>query len=185
MEHFYTYGPQAAESLCGARTSSGMVHVDAIVEEVDAQGRGLPDHASAVVDSPLEAPDTKRTDLSRVLDGQDANPAPANADPGIGYIYEHSMGHKCLVFSNSREDCEAVTTTLRSYCEANGEPDRFLIHHGNLSSSFRETAEDLMRDDELALTTCTTATLELDRRCRNAPSICATFGCQPQRGEPR
>ncbi|HQE69689.1 MAG TPA: DEAD/DEAH box helicase [Atopobiaceae bacterium] len=87
--------------------------------------------------------------------------APANADPGIGYIYEHTLGRKCLVFSNSREECEAVTSTLRSYCEHKGEPDRFLIHHGNLSSSFRETAEELMRDEEVALTTCTTSTLEL------------------------
>ena len=54
-----------------------------------------------------------------------------------------------------------MTTTLRQYCEAAGEPDRFLIHHGNLSSSFRESAEDLMRDEETKLTTCTTATLEL------------------------
>ena len=87
--------------------------------------------------------------------------APAQADPGMGYIFEHTRGKKCLVFVNSREECEAVTTTLRQYCEAAGEPDRFLIHHGNLSSSFRESAEDLMRDEETKLTTCTTATLEL------------------------
>ncbi len=161
MEHFYTYGTQAAEAFGGVRTGSGMVHVDAIVEEVDAQAKGLPDPASAGIADTVEVSDPASTELSLALDGQGSDSAPVNADPGIGYIYEHSMGRKCLVFSNSREDCEAVTTTLRSYCEANGEPDRFLIHHGNLSSSFRETAEDLMRDDELALTTCTTATLEL------------------------
>ncbi|MDE7241820.1 DEAD/DEAH box helicase, partial [Desulfovibrio sp.] len=27
--------------------------------------------------------------------------APANADPGLGYIFEHTAGKKCLVFSNS------------------------------------------------------------------------------------
>jgi ATP-dependent Lhr-like helicase len=43
----------------------------------------------------------------------------------------------------------------------NHEPDRFLIHHGNLSVSFRETAEEDMRDENSALTTCTTSTLEL------------------------
>ncbi|MBP3380729.1 MAG: DEAD/DEAH box helicase [Ruminococcus sp.] len=87
--------------------------------------------------------------------------APKNADAGLGYIFEHTRGKKCLVFVNSREDCEAVTTTLRSYCEANNEPDRFLIHHGNLSTSYRETAEDIMKDDTIDMTTCTTATLEL------------------------
>ena len=87
--------------------------------------------------------------------------APAAADPGIGYIFEHTRGKKCLVFVNSREEAEAVCTTLRQYCEANGQPDRFLIHHGNLSASFRESAETLMKDEDSNLTTITTATLEL------------------------
>ena len=87
--------------------------------------------------------------------------APANADPGIGYIFEHTRGKKCLVFVNSREECEMVTTTLRHYCELNHEPDRFLVHHGNLSASYRETAEEIMKDDSQYMTTVTTATLEL------------------------
>ena len=87
--------------------------------------------------------------------------APKNADPGLGYIFEHTRGKKCLVFVNSREECETVTTTLRQYCEQNREQDRFLIHHGNLSASYRETAEAIMKDDSRYMTTVTTATLEL------------------------
>lgn len=87
--------------------------------------------------------------------------APKVADPGIGYIFEHTKGKKCLVFVNSREECEAVTTSLRRYCEHKKEPDRFLIHHGNLSASYRETSEEIMRDEEQYKTTVTTATLEL------------------------
>ena len=87
--------------------------------------------------------------------------APKNADPGIGYIYEHTKGKKCLVFVNSREECETVTTTLRQYCDLQQEQDRFLIHHGNLSASYRETAEGIMKDDSQYMTTVTTATLEL------------------------
>ncbi len=87
--------------------------------------------------------------------------APEYADPGIGYIFEHTRGKKCLVFTNSREECEAVTSTLRQYCEAKHEPDRFLIHHGNLSASYRETAEAVMKDEDRCQTTVTTATLEL------------------------
>lgn len=87
--------------------------------------------------------------------------APEHADPGIGYIFEHTKGKKCLVFVNSREECEAVTTTLRGYCEAKHEPDRFLIHHGNLSAAYRETAEEIMKDETQFQTTVTTATLEL------------------------
>lgn len=87
--------------------------------------------------------------------------APKAADPGIGYIFEHTRGKKCLIFTNSREECEAVCQTLRQYCEAKHEPDRFLIHHGNLSASYRESAEEEMKDDASLLSVCATATLEL------------------------
>ena len=66
-----------------------------------------------------------------------------------------------MIFANSREEAEGITASLRSYCELRHEPDRFLIHHGNLSSTYRETAEELMKDDSFDLTTVTTATLEL------------------------
>ncbi|MDO5153140.1 MAG: DEAD/DEAH box helicase [Eubacteriales bacterium] len=103
-----------------------------------------------------------RTDIEAlpVLE-EPTDQAPQNADPGIGYIFEHTRGKKCLVFVNSREECETVTTTLRRYCESRHEPDRFLIHHGNLSASYRETAEGVMKDDSQFMTTVTTATLEL------------------------
>ena len=87
--------------------------------------------------------------------------APAAADPGLGYIFQHTRGKKCLIFTNSREECEAVCQSLRQYCEANHEPDRFLIHHGNLSASYRESAEEEMKDDGSLLSVCATATLEL------------------------
>ena len=87
--------------------------------------------------------------------------APRAADPGIGFIFEHTRGKKCLVFTNSREECESVCQSLRQYCEANREPDRFLIHHGNLSASYRESAESDMKDDDSLMSVCATATLEL------------------------
>ena len=106
------------------------------------------------------AEDKQIPDALPVLE-EKTDEAPANADPGIGYIFEHTRGKKCLVFVNSREECEMVTTTLRHYCELNHEPDRFLVHHGNLSASYRETAEGIMKDDSQYMTTVTTATLEL------------------------
>lgn len=112
------------------------------------------------VQGPQSAEDRAVERALPVLDAA-TDTAPESADPGIGYIFEHTRGKKCLVFVNSREECEAVTTTLRQYCEARHEPDRFLIHHGNLSASYRETAEAVMKDDEQFQTTVTTATLEL------------------------
>ena len=87
--------------------------------------------------------------------------APRAADPGMGYIFEHTRGKKCLIFTNSREECESVCQILRQYCEARHEPERFLIHHGNLSASYRESAEEEMKDDDSLMSVCATATLEL------------------------
>lgn len=112
------------------------------------------------IQGPQSAGEGNSPDALPVLDIK-TDSAPINADPGFGYIFEHTKGKKCLIFVNSREECEAVTTSLRQYCEANGEPDRFLIHHGNLSTSYRETAEAVMKDEEQYQSTVTTATLEL------------------------
>lgn len=158
MEHFYITGPQAPE-----RGEDGI-------------SRGpAPDEPTYEAPTPNASPQEERVP-PRDLNATDADPmpdpeqpapeaptdqAPVFADPGLAYVYEHTRGRKCLVFANSREEAESVTTTLRQYCEAEGEPDRFLIHHGNLSASLRESAEELMRDEDMNLTTVTTATLEL------------------------
>lgn len=166
MEHFYVTGPQAAETggearggasgalasgpvdACGARAVAQVgARNDRALGQTGAFDARTPAQADALVQaSALDAP----TDTASAL-----------ADPGIGYIFEHTRGKKCLVFVNSREEAEAVCTTLRQYCEAQGEPDRFLIHHGNLSAAYRETAEAVMKDEEQFQTTVTTATLEL------------------------
>ena len=107
-----------------------------------------------------QAAEGKEVDAPEPLE-RETDPAPPAADPAYGYIFSHTQGKKCLVFVNSREECEAVTTSLRQYCENKHEPDRFLIHHGNLSAAYRETAEAVMKDEEQIMTTVTTATLEL------------------------
>lgn len=82
-------------------------------------------------------------------------------DPGFEYIYDCTVDKKCLVFSNSREETEYLTATLRQIADRRGDPDVFLIHHGNLSASLREEAEMKLKDDELRTVTCATVTLEL------------------------
>ena len=102
---------------------------------------------------------TGLTELRAMEEGTDE--APKLADPGMAYIFEHTRGKKCLIFTNSREECESVCQNLRQYCEIRHEPDRFLIHHGNLSASYRESAEEEMKDDSSLMSVCATATLEL------------------------
>ena len=133
MEHFYNTPPQAGE------------------------GKPLP--------PPEDAPPLPGLDsfLKKDTPGMEmpTDRAPVSADPGVGYIFEHTRGKKCLIFTNSREECEAVCQLLRRYCEVNHEPERFLIHHGNLSASYRESAEEEMKDDDSLMSVCATATLEL------------------------
>ncbi len=83
------------------------------------------------------------------------------ADPSFMYLLDNTRGHKCLIFTNSREECETVCATLRQYCEVLHEPDRFLIHHGNLSVSYRQSAEETIKKEDSYMTVCTTSTLEL------------------------
>lgn len=166
MEHFYISGPQAPE-----RGSDGLGHDE--ISDPNAQSEPtyeLP-HKPACAE-PLFDAQSIPADEAAVNANSDQLPstpvleapsdtAPIFADPGLAYVYEHTRNRKCLVFANSREEAEAVCTTLRQYCETNHDEDRFLIHHGNLSASLRESAEELMRDETLTLTTVTTSTLEL------------------------
>ncbi len=83
-------------------------------------------------------------------------------DPGYEFLYDAVRDKKSLVFSNSREETELVTATLRQIAEARREEDIFLIHHGNLSASLREDAERTMKDDEVRrAVACATVTMEL------------------------
>ena len=86
----------------------------------------------------------------------------AKLDPGYEFLYDALYGKKALVFSNSREETEYVTATLRQICKARGDKDVFYIHHGNLSASLRENAEATMKDETIRqAVTCATVTLEL------------------------
>ena len=171
MEHFYNSGPQASDRTI---TSTGAQEI--AVESCECIETGDGDLAQLFerayepnanqLARPLAATGARgdQTTVEPISQTElmaKTDTAPDHADPGIGYIFEHTHGRKCLVFVNSREEAEAVCTLLRQYCEANHEPDRFLIHHGNLSASYRESAEEAMRDEEQAQTTVTTATLEL------------------------
>lgn len=82
-------------------------------------------------------------------------------DLGYEYIYDAAIKKKSIIFSNSREETEFVTSTMRQIADRRGDCDIFHIHHGNLSASIRESAEHALRYGEKNSVTCSTATLEL------------------------
>ncbi|MBQ8005917.1 MAG: DEAD/DEAH box helicase [Clostridia bacterium] len=120
----------------------------------------------------------------------------AQLDPGYEYMYDCVKSKKSLVFSNSREETEYVTATLRQIAAKRGDRDIFLIHHGNLSASLREEAEQKMKDEDIHAVTCATVTMELgidigrlERILHNeAPNSVSSFlqrlGRSGRRGEP-
>ncbi len=85
----------------------------------------------------------------------------AKLDAGYEYMYDCVKDRKSLVFSNSREETEYLTATLRQIAAARKEQDVFLIHHGNLSAAIREEAETKMKDEDSLVVTCATVTMEL------------------------
>jgi ATP-dependent Lhr-like helicase len=138
MEHFYIQSGRDGES------NSGADNMDDI-------------HQEECIDKGTEERIIDKTSV----DVYSAEKNKDEFDPSFKYIFDNTRNKKCLVFVNSREECEAVTTTLRRYSELYGEDERFQIHHGNISAALRETAEDVMKDDYENQTTVTTATLEL------------------------
>ena len=119
------------------------------------------------------------------------------SDAGYAFLYDSVKNKKSLVFSNSREETEYVTATLRQLAKARGEQDVFLIHHGNLSAALREDAELKMKDESVArAVTCATVTMELGIDIRKlervaqmgAPNTVSSFlqrlGRSGRRGSP-
>lgn len=135
MEHFYIQSDSPDQS------ESGNKYLTAVGEATPGttDGAGEPDCPEAPENSGSHTP----------------------LDPGFEYIYDCTADKKCLVFSNSREETEYLTATLRQIADRRGDPDVFLIHHGNLSASLREEAEMKLKDDGLRTVTCATVTLEL------------------------
>jgi len=103
----------------------------------------------------------KEKDVAEMPSAENAGNDAISLDLGYEYIYDCTRDRKAIVFSNSREETEYVTATLRQIAERRGEPDVFLIHHGFLSASIREEAEMRMKDDDLRHVVCATVTMEL------------------------
>lgn len=77
------------------------------------------------------------------------------------YIYNNSYGKKCILFSNAKMELERIVSTLRELTEERKDEDVYIIHHGSLSTTLRETAEIAMKKASLPMVVGATVTLEL------------------------
>jgi ATP-dependent helicase Lhr and Lhr-like helicase len=113
-----------------------------------------------------ETPEPKRRD-DGASDDERPEEVPAIAiDEICNHLFEmlrssNSRGANNLVFGGSRRMVEIVADALRSKSEADGVPNEFFPHHGNLSKELREDLERRLKAGDLPTTAVCTTTLEL------------------------
>lgn len=185
-----TLAPKIDEG--GIRWRLGMEHFFIQNDELDQSS----DNAALSGEQSETADDIIEQTASPELSSEKPSSGRIELDPGYEYIYDCVRGKKAIIFSNSREETEYVTATMRQIAEHRGERDNFLIHHGNLSAAIREEAESKMRSDEQKCVVAATVTMELgidigrlERIVQNdAPNSVSSFlqrlGRSGRRGEP-
>ena len=77
------------------------------------------------------------------------------------YLFDNSKGRKCLIFTNSRGEAEAVIGSLRQIAQTENFPDIYHVHHGSIAAPLREAAESAMRSPTTPAIIAATITLEL------------------------
>jgi ATP-dependent helicase Lhr and Lhr-like helicase len=80
--------------------------------------------------------------------------------PYYRYLFDISKSSKCLIFVNNRTQAESAIANLRQIAQIEGLPDIYHVHHGSISASLREAAEEAMKGNAPAVTAAT-LTLEL------------------------
>jgi ATP-dependent Lhr-like helicase len=76
-------------------------------------------------------------------------------------LYRTLRGGRHIAFANRRGQVEEYANLLRSLSEADRVPLEFFPHHGSLSKTLREEAEDALKDETKPATVVATSTLEL------------------------
>jgi ATP-dependent helicase Lhr and Lhr-like helicase len=77
------------------------------------------------------------------------------------YVFNLSKNRKCLIFANNRTQTESIIASLRQIATEQALPDIYHVHHGSISASLRQAAENAMREPNNPAITAATLTLEL------------------------
>ncbi|MHA2245552.1 MAG: DEAD/DEAH box helicase [Candidatus Hodarchaeales archaeon] len=73
-------------------------------------------------------------------------PPPRGLDlPSHRWIFDLTLGRKCIIFQNDRERTELVTHGLREIAESKGLPDVYHSHHSCIAGLLREDAEEFLK----------------------------------------
>ena len=77
------------------------------------------------------------------------------------FLFKNTLDQKTLLFTNSREETEYIIANLKQIANKNKAPDIYRVHHGNVSTVLRESAEIEMKTSTQKIVTGATVTLEL------------------------
>jgi len=81
--------------------------------------------------------------------------------PAMQYVYERTLNKKAIIFANGRPDTDAPIVAMRYLAKLNGTPDIYHVHHGAISSTLREAAEQDMKNSEGPTVVGANVTMEL------------------------
>ncbi len=77
------------------------------------------------------------------------------------YLYEKTLGKKCIVFANAKADVEESIAHLKRIAKERHSKDVYFVHHANVATSLRKQAEEEMKREDTLTVTGATLTLEL------------------------
>jgi ATP-dependent helicase Lhr and Lhr-like helicase len=77
------------------------------------------------------------------------------------YVFNLSKSRKCLIFANNKRQTESIIASLREIAVSEGLADIYHVHHGSISASLRQAAENAMREVDKSAVTAATLTLEV------------------------
>ena len=77
------------------------------------------------------------------------------------YVFNLSKSRKCLIFATNKAQTESIIASLREIAANEGLADIYHVHHGSISASLRQAAENAMREVDKPAVTAATLTLEV------------------------
>jgi ATP-dependent Lhr-like helicase len=88
------------------------------------------------------------------------------------HLFSKLRGGRHIVFADRRKDVEVLSDLLHRFSEREGTHGEFRAHHGSLSQSLREDAEERLQKGQKPTTVVATRTLELGIDVGSVESVC-------------
>ncbi len=181
--HYFMGAERGAQLLCILERlariigySPRRIGLSATVGDPDMAGKWLSQGSGIGYKAPRFSSKGRRVRLS-----VEYFPLSDEAGPGLyrkedyyQYLLDITKGRRCILFSNSKAEVEENIAYLKRLAKRQHLPDIYFVHHGNVSASLREVAEQRMKQETGPMVTGATVTLELGIDLGNLERIVQT-----------